>query len=321
MPIFAKILSFALAGIFFSFGSAAAQDVLGRSIVDDRGVTVNVPAEVKEIASVSYVPVDVALALGIKPTATTFMMEGRNPDYLLGLTKDMKSLGQRAKPNLELLSAAKPDLIIATKRYTASNAAQIENIAPYAAFNMERLGDSYREVSEISKLLGKPEAGEKLNADFTQHIAEFRAKAPKDSHPSFVIMFGGESPYAFFDEHTTATIMTQLGGKNAVGPADDPGRFGLDYSYESLLEKDPDVIILMEWVKDRSHENNPIWQQLSAVKNNRVYYAGDQWAEADGPIAREILLREGAHLLYPDTFPAIDIKAEAAKLIPASLQK
>ena len=77
----------------------------------------------------------------------------------------------------------------------------------------------------------------------------------------------------------------------------------------------------MEWVKDRAHENNPIWQQLAAVKNNRVYYAGDQWAEADGPIAREILLREGAHLLYPDTFPAIDIKAEAAKLIPASLQK
>lgn len=68
------------------------------------------------------------------------------------------------------------------------------------------------------------------------------------------------------------------------------------------------------------HESNPIWSQLSAVKNNRVFYVGDQWVETNGPIAREIVLREAAHYLYPDTFPAIDVKAEAAKLIPAELQ-
>lgn len=301
-------------------GSALAQDG-APTVVDDRGVTVAVPANPQRVASVSYVPVDVALALGIKPVATTYMMEGRDPDYLLGLTKDIKSIGQRAKPNLELLSEAKPDVIIATRRYTLSNAAQIEAIAPYVAYKMELLTDSYREVAEIAKVLGKPERGEELNANFRKHIAEFKDKAPKDAKPRFAIMFGGEAPYAFFNEHTTATILAELGGENAVGPSTQEGRFGLDYSYESLLEKDPEVIVLMEWLADRSHEANPIWQQLSAVKNNRVYYVGDQWAEANGPIAREIVLREGAHLLYPDTFPAIDVKTEAAKIIPADLQK
>jgi iron complex transport system substrate-binding protein len=309
-----------LAAILAS-GHVSAQNANPVSVTDDRGVTVTVPANPQRVASVSYVPVDIALALGTMPVATTYMMEGRDPDYLLGLTRDIKSLGQRAKPNLELLSEAQPDLVIATKRYTLSNAAQIEAIAPYVAYKMELLTDSYREVEEISKLLGKPERGAELNADFKRDVADFKEKAPTDAKPSFIIMFGGEAPYAFFDEHTTSTILIELGGENVVGPTNQEGRFGLDYGYESLLEKDPEVIILMEWLADRSHESNPIWQQLSAVKNGRVHYVGDQWAEANGPIARQIVLREGANLLYPDTFPAIDVKTEAAKLIPADLRK
>lgn len=62
-----------------------------------------------------------------------------------------------------------------------------------------------------------------------------------------------EAPYACYNEHTTATILLELGGENVVGPTSQTGRFGLDYSCESLLEKHPDVIILMEWLSDRSH--------------------------------------------------------------------
>ncbi len=44
-----------------------------------------------------------------------------------------------------------------------------------------------------------------------------------------------------------------------------------------------------------------------------MHYVGDQWAETNGPIAREIVLREAAHYLYPDTFPAVDVRAEASR--------
>jgi iron complex transport system substrate-binding protein len=301
-------------------GGAQAEDGKKVSIVDDRGVTVEVPAQPKRIASISYFADDVALALGIKPVASTYMTAGREPDFLLGLTSGMKQIGQRAKPNLELLSEAKPDLIIAIRRYTVGNAAQLQNIAPYVAYNMELLEESYSETAALSKLLGKPERGEQLNADFRKHLAEYAAKAPKEVHPRFLIMWGGATPFAFHTENTSASIVAAIGGDNIPGPKSPGGEFGIDLSLETMLEKDPEVIFVYDSGPDRPHESNPIWSQLSAVKNNRIFYVGDQWVETNGPIAREIVLREAAHYLYPDAFPAIDVKAEAAKLIPAELQ-
>ncbi|NEJ72171.1 ABC transporter substrate-binding protein [Rhizobium phaseoli] len=301
-------------------GAAQADDGKKASIVDDRGVTVEIPSQPKRIASISYFADDVALALGIKPVASTYMTAGREPDFLLGMTSGMKQIGQRAKPNLELLSEAKPDLIIAIRRYTVGNAAQLQNIAPYVAYNMELLEESYSETAALSKLLGKPERGEQLNADFREHLADFAAKAPADVHPRFLIMWGGATPFAFHTENTSASIVAAIGGDNIPGPKSPGGEFGIDLSLETMLEKDPEVIFVYDSGPDRPHESNPIWSQLSAVKNNRVFYVGDQWVETNGPIAREIVLREAAHYLYPDTFPAVDVKAEAAKMIPAELQ-
>ncbi|WP_064822305.1 ABC transporter substrate-binding protein [Rhizobium phaseoli] len=314
-----KFLSVLGMSAMLAAGAAHAQDKKV-SIVDDRGVTVEVPAQPKRIASISYFADDVALALGIKPVASTYMTAGREPGFLLGLTVGMKQIGQRAKPNLELLSEAKPDLIIAIRRYTVGNAAQLQNIAPYVAYNMELLEESYSETAALSKLLGKPERGEQLNADFRKHLAEFAAKAPRDKHPRFLIMWGGATPFAFHTENTSASIVAAIGGDNVPGPKTPGGEFGIDLSLETMLEKDPEVIFVYDSGPDRPHESNPIWSQLSAVKNNRVFYVGDQWVETNGPIAREIVLREAAHYLYPDTFPAVDVKAEAAKLMPAELQ-
>lgn len=289
-------------------------------IKDDRGVEVQFAATPKRVAAVSYLGVDLALALGIKPVATTYMKAGREPDFLLGMTKEFKAIGQRAKPNLELLTEAKPDVVIAMKRYTVGNAAQLEKIAPYVAYNIELLEQSYQEVADLSRLLGKPERGQQLNTDFKRNLADFAAKAPKDSHPRFQIMWGGDTPFAFHTENTAASIVAALGGDNIVGPVQKDGKFGTEISLETMLEKDPEVIFIYDSGTDRPHENNPIWNQLSAVKNGRVHYVGDQWVETNGPIAREIVLREAAHFLYPNVFPPVDVRAEAAKLIPAEIR-
>ena len=300
-------------------GPAGAEDTL--KVKDDRGVTVEVPARPKRIASISYFADDVALALGIRPVASTYMTAGREPDFLLGLTRDMKQIGQRAKPNLELLSEAKPDLIVAIRRYTVGNAPQLEKIAPYLAYNMELLDGSDREIAELSKILGKPERGLQLNKEFRDHLADFAARAPKDTHPRFAIMWGGETPFAFHTENTAASIVAAIGGDNIAGKMTPGGAFGIDLSLETMLEKDPEVLFIYDSGPDRPHENNPIWQELSAVKNKRVFYVGDQWVETNGPIAREIVLREAAHYLYPDAFPPVDVKAEAARIIPAEARK
>lgn len=304
------------------FGSAVlAEEAKPTAITDDRGMKVDVPATPKRVAAISYFGVDLMLALGLEPIATTYMVKGREPDFLLGRTRDIPQIGQRAKPNLELLAEAKPDLIVAMRRYTEGNAAQYQKIAPYLAYNLELYGDSDRTILQLATLLGKKERAEQLNAEFKQDLAAFAAKAPKGVHPRFQIMWAGDAPWTFYNENMTAAILTALGGENIAGnnPATyKVDNFGVEMSLETMLEKDPEVIFVYDYGPDRPNENNPIWNSLSAVKNGRVYYVGDQWVEAHGPIAREIVLREAAHYLYPDVFPKPDVAAEATKLIPAA---
>lgn len=318
LPNFCLTLGMAAA---LTVGVARADDAATRSLVDDRGVTVQVPAKPQRIAAISYLAADVALALGVMPVATTYMTAGREPDYLLGLTAGMKNIGQRAKPNLELLAEAKPDLIVAMRRYTQGNAAQFAKIAPYVAYNMELASESFKEVSELSALFGQPQRGEELNEAFRKRLDEYAARAPKGSHPRFQIMWAGNTPFTFHTENMAAWIVTTLGGENIAGPMVQGGRFGMEMSLEAMLEKDPEVIFVYDSGPERPHQSNPIWSRLSAVKNGRVHYVGDEWVEPNGPIARELVLREAAHYLYPDRFPAVDVKAEAATLIPAAVRK
>ncbi|WP_090297001.1 ABC transporter substrate-binding protein [Ensifer sp. YR511] len=302
---------------------AGAEDAVTFNVIDDRGVAVTIPAKAQKVASVSYFAADVALALGLTPVATTYMVEGRHPDFLGGYLDGVKQIGQRATPNIELLAEAKPDLTVAIRRYTEGNAAQYEKVAPYLAYDLELYADSDRTIAQLATILGQPKRGQEINAAFKSDLEAFAAKAPKDKHRRFVVMWGGDIPWVFRSENMTAAILVALGGDNIAGQNPTPsvpGNWGMEMSLETLLEQDPEVIFVYDYGPDRPQENNPIWQQLSAVKNGRVHYVGDHWVEAHGPIARQMVLREAAHLLYPDAFPAIDVKAEARKFIPASIQ-
>nr|WP_046120972.1 ABC transporter substrate-binding protein [Ensifer aridi] len=319
----AQVYAAGIAALIMSAAPVLADENKTLSLVDDRGVAVEVPASPTRIASISYFAADVALALGVKPIASTYMVQGRNPDFLADYLEGVKEIGQRATPNLELLAEAKPDVTVAIRRYTEGNAEQIAKIAPYLAYNLELYADSDRTINQLAAILGQPKRGQELNARFKAAVEEFSAKAPRDQHPRFVVMWGGDTPWVFRSENMTAAILVALGGDNIAGQNPTPylpDNWGMEMSLEMMLEKDPEVIFVYDYGPDRPHENNPIWQQLSAVKNGRVHYVGDHWVEAHGPIAREIVLREAAHLLYPDAFPAVDVKAEARKLIPASVE-
>ena len=120
----------------------------------------------------------------------------------------------------------------------------------------------------------------------------------------------------------------------ACGGAEDSPPGPLARHFDDMFIADVDTSLQQgvfdsqrEWSKAKAEnanaesDYNEASVQLTAVKNNRVFYVGDQWVETNGPIAREIVLREAAHYLYPDTFPKVDVRTEAAKLIPPEIQK
>ena len=288
------------------------------SVVDDRGVMVAVPVPAERIAAVSYFAADVAKALGKKIVASTYMVEGRTPEYLGNALQDVTWIGQRATPNLELLAKSQPDVVIAMRRYTEGVADEINKFAPYVGYDLELFADSDRKIVEMGAMLGETEKAQALNKAFAADMAAYRQKLEGQKPVSFAVMWGGEIPWVFRNENMTAAILLALGATNVAGAnpnPSNPANWGVEMSLETLLDADPEVIFVYDYGPDRPHEGNPVWQGLSAVKNKRVHYVGDHWVETHGPLARQMVLREGAHLLYPGVFPAVDIAAETQKVI------
>lgn len=298
---------------------AGATRAAPRTITDDRNVVLNLPDDAKRVAAISYFGADVALALGLTPVATTYMVEGRNPDHLLDRLEGVAKIGQRASPNLELLAQAKPDLIVAIKRYTEANAAKLEQIAPYLAVRLETPEDADRDLLLVAEALGKKAEGEKLVTDYHAEFDALVAKAPKDRGIKYLYFYGsGEAPWAFYEDDVTASILTALGGVNVAGknPTPEvPDNTAFEMNLEAMLVADPDVIIVYDYGPDRPFETNPIWSSLRAVQEGKVHFVKDHWIESHGPIARRVVINEAAAILYPDVFKAEDPRAIASRIL------
>lgn len=296
--------------------SPSVADESPRTVVDDRGHPLTLTRTPRRLATLSYFGADTALALGTRPVASTFLMRGRPPGYLLGRMDGVRDLGQRASPNLELLAAARCDLIVAMRRYTEANAAQLERIAPYLAFDLETFADSDPSIARVGTALGQPARARQLNARFARVMAGYRQRVPaRRNPPRYLFIWGaGTAPWAFYDENMTCSLLNLLGGANVAGPNPLPARrdnTAFQMSLEAMLLADPDLIFIYDDGPAGAFETNPIWPHLAAVRNARVIRVGDHWIESFGPIARHVVVAEAASLLHPGVFESADPRAIA----------
>ena len=281
--------------------SAGAMAVEAR---DDRGVLVKLAAPAERVASISTFGADVLLALDIKPAAVTRFGPFTQADYLADGLTGVPVIGSRSQVNMELLSQVDPDLILAIRRYTEMDSERFDEIAVYAALNLVSLDDSLRAVTLAGELLGKPEQAMALNNRFLQRLDQYERKAPGGLTAALLVT-GAEAPFIYYDHFLTAELLERLGVENlggALEQADQGLPLGYRMRLEDLLRQDPDVIFLFASNKERAFTHNPVWPYLSAVREGRVYEVGQHWKEAAGPIARDLVLQEMAHRLYPHLF-------------------
>ncbi|AOJ03728.1 MULTISPECIES: ABC transporter substrate-binding protein [Burkholderia] len=289
------------------------------SVVDDRGAMLRFEAAPSRLAAISYFGADTALALGVQPVASTFLVRGRRPAYLLDRMDRVIDLGQRASPNLELLASAHADLIIAIRRYTEANAARLQQIAPYLALDLEVGEDSNRSIELVGKALDRAEAAAALNRRFAEALAGFRARAGLGRAPRYLFVWGtGAAPWAFYDENMTCSLLNALGGVNIAGRNPLPSQrdnTAFQMSLETLLLAKPDTIFVYDDGGRRSFETNPVWQHLASTRRVSIVSVGDHWIESFGPIARHAVLAEAAALLHPDVFAPPDLRAIASSYL------
>lgn len=200
------------------------------------------------------------------------------PEPVKKLPKLGRLSGRSSTISLEALLSLNPDIIIdigSVDGTYLSNARRFseQSGVPYVLMR-GKLSDTPRQLREMGHLLGVEERAEKLAVHAEKMLA--RAKKYNEEHPVKLRAYYGrgadglETGFAG-SMHTEA--MEYLG---LINVAQARGFSGIaKVSMEQILGWDPEIIITQDENFYRLIQEQPLWKNVSAVKNRRIYLIPD----------------------------------------------
>lgn len=247
---------------------------------------------------------DLLLELGMEPVATT------SPDLL----KDEHYMGEAKGGEVPVvkggfgsedvgdIASYKPDLVIGLAGVHDGLKAAVEKVAPMWNMEVQSVEDSVTYLRAMSALTGRTEEGEKAENEFYDSIRKSRETADKKGLRDVKVasMYTSSSG-------TGVNVRGELLGELLShafaypweGKGDDPMTAG-QYSVEEILDVNPDVVFVQSFVfapgdktLTEQWKDNPVWQQVKAVKNNQVHEVNTGlWSMGRGPRALSLVLDE-----------------------------
>lgn len=203
-------------------------------------------------------------------------------DLQLELGEDTVNLGSTENLSLELLLDAQPDFILASpnRRQNVEWQEMLENIGiPVAYFDVSDFEDYLRVLKICTDITGREDLYEQHGAAVARQIDAVLLRRRTDS-PTVLSMVASASMVRAknSESNVLGAMLKALGCVNIA----DSGDMNLnDLSMEYILQADPDYIFIVQRGDDeagmreyvrRFLMEHPAWAQLSAVKNDRVFF-------------------------------------------------
>lgn len=255
-----------------------------------------IPANPQRIVTLDSTSLESALSAGVTPVGTISTDWTHLQPYLSGV----ENIGITGEPNLEKTLSLRPDLILGNT-YHQSIYSQASQIAPTVLTAFESSADWKAVFASVSEALGKPDAYEQFMADYRARLDDFKAKMGnrlQTLQVSVITVPADGTITAYFQDTFAGTIVNDAGLQRP--PRQRQSGFSERLSRERIQDVDADVIFL--WNSALPGEDDqeiktvvaqlkqdPLWQQLNAVKQNRVYEVPYYWI-GPGPIAANLVI-------------------------------
>jgi iron complex transport system substrate-binding protein len=208
--------------------------------------------------------------------------------------------------NTELIVSLNSDLILAAEINTPEQVKQLEDLGltVYYLKNPLSLEEMYGNLEIVAHLTGHREEAAALIESLQARVAAVDEKIiPLSSRPSVFYEMDATDPSKPFTAGK-GTFITQLieraGGHNIASDLEGYPQLSL----EQVVSSDPAFIILGDaryGVSPESIAERPGWENLSAVKNGKVFPFNDDLVSRPGPRLVDAL-EELAKLLRPELF-------------------
>lgn len=302
-----------------------------REIVDQAGRTVNVPAKIKKVYSIS--PVGTILMYTLAPDKIV----GRNWEaaegekrYTLASYQSLPvlggSFGKDKIMNKEEVLTVHPDLILQIgdiNQTSVSNAdilqKQLNIPVVVVGLDFENMDQTYDFMGD---LLDVKERAKELAEYCKKTISDVKAKSsliPAAKQVRVYYAEGNEGLETDPKGSSHTEVLDLVRGINIADVAMQNGYGRTQVSIEQIMIWDPEVILVCY---DQSFQalqnpydfirNDNKWKQLKAVESNKIYkipHAPFNWFDRPPSVNRIIGIKWLAQLLYPDYF-TYDMKQE-----------
>ena len=186
--------------------------------------------------------------------------------YPPDVVKHVPVAGDFGIPALEALAKCAPQLVVTVDMEDQNSAQAIEHLGiQHASIPCRSLDDIPRAMRAIGKLLHREAAAEKQAGAFAATLADLRQHKPATRRRVFIEVWGDPLMTAgkksFLNE-----LLDLAGGANIAG---DVARDFFEISTETVLARDPEVIVLLEGTAPVVARRTG-WAQLTAVKTGHV---------------------------------------------------
>ena len=296
-----------------------------RTIVDDAGRTVEIPATINKVLCCG--PVECILTYMLAPEKLggwCFLPNStEGAEYYDTQYADLPVIGGwfgKSSGNYETFIALEPDIIFASDPATVEERQQHFGSIPVICINVfdtyDKMPDS---ILKMGDLLGVEEQAQKL-IDFYDESVDYVASVLTNvSEEDKVTVYyaegdGGLSTDPSGSQHTE--LIDFCGGLNVAVVEDQTGYGMTSVSMEQILIWNPDIIIIGRAADATLYDQiltDPIWANLQAVKDGRVYLRpNNPFSWFDGPPGmNEIIgIYWMIQTLYPELCGDLDLKAK-----------
>jgi iron complex transport system substrate-binding protein len=281
-----------------------------QNLVDDQEYTTTLTAYPEKIISVAPSCTEILFAIGAGDKVVGVTDYCDYPyDFAAWIAEgNMTSIGDFTAPNLEVITALSPDLILASGGVQTESVDTLRDrgykvlvLDPTSVDgilnNIELVGNATGKRAEATALIN--ELTSRINA-VGEAVAD--ADKPKVYYETYYEI---TSSWTIGGLAWQSELIEKAGGTNVFG---DQQMAYYQYQVEALIARNPDIIVLpasgmgtgeqasIDAVKER-----PGWDTMNAVQNDRIYQIDPNLLERSGPRIVDAI-EQLAEFFHPELF-------------------
>ena len=192
-------------------------------------------------------------------------------------TKDATEVGSPMNPDLEIIKSLNPTCVVSVDTLGSDFEKQFtENNIPSMFVNLSTVDGLKETIVNLGEKFDKSEKAVEIIAELENKENELNL-SKKENKKDVLILFGAPGSVMVSTDNSYVGNLVKIAGGNNIFESESSSF--IQVNMEEIIKRNPDKILIMthavpEEAKKAVEEEfaKATWQQLDAIKNNKVYY-------------------------------------------------